>query len=165
MKLTRKQGIYASVLLVALGALGIDAFSDGADSAAASTETSYTAPKREPVTAKVPAGPSQLAARLAQAVQAGALAPGSAGERAGVADPFADPQWLSSSAPGATTSVAGDQGIRLTSILQTGKTRVAMMDGQLVSVGQSHRGYRVLAIAAREVTLERDGRRSVLSFR
>ncbi len=53
--------------------------------------------------------------------------------------------------------------LRLTAILKGSQRRVAVINGEVLQVGQQIHGYRVTGIDARQVRLKKEGRQLVLS--
>ena len=67
-------------------------------------------------------------------------------------------EWLAAQAPGTAEAAAREAGPGGLQVIVKGATRkFAVIDGQLIRLGESDQGSRLLAIGAQDVLLQKDG--------
>ena len=150
MKVTKEQKIFIGLLVVGLVALGVDRFMLTPSSAEASEDAS-TLLVAKPQAAKPTPPPNAKSAVAATANPVAqkllALSESLHIANTPVKDTFATPvAWTDK--PG---TVAGgkrfDQAHSLSGVMVSGRHPAAMIDGKLVSVGQTIDGYKLVAVA------------------
>jgi hypothetical protein len=176
MKVTEQQKILAAVLVLGAVALVLDRFVFPVAGAAPAAMTDAASEYAVTGASPMPQTPARTTPPSAQSADATIVAPtlaqrlnrAAAGLRDHVdRDAFALPgRWITqpAAAPTEHPADAFRQGHRLTGVLESGSHGYVMVDGQIVGLGQTIDGFRLISISHRRAIFEGNGEQVTLSM-
>ena len=161
-----KHMIYAAILVVALGVLAIDQLLlSGGEESGTTSSAALDTPHKSPSavaagTPRIPVPSPDMLNQLLMSDRLQRYAEANGLNLDAVADAFKTPaSWVVATAP--TPSVGRPSAnptlppapSELSGIMISGRTRVALIDGQVVAVGTEINGYRLIAVSDKSATL------------